>query len=87
MKLFNADVIYENHKTGNIYELENIDVSTGIDFRFGGKILTIAELTDMPDAFSQVSTNFGSWLCINGVLEVKGKDNMGRKGDYTLTLR
>lgn len=56
-------------------------------YGYGGKRLTIVDLTDMPDAFSQVSTNFGSWSYVNGVLEVKGKDNMGRRGDYTLTVK
>ena len=87
VRKFYADAIYENHKTGNIYERENVEVCTEVDYSFGGKRLTITELTDMPDAFSQVSTNFGSWTCINGVLKVKGKDNSGKKGDYTLTLK
>ena len=84
---FYVDAIYENHKTGNIYQLGNVEVTSEVMYGYDGKRLTIAELTDKPDAFSQVSTNYGLWSCINGVLEVKGKDNEGRKGDYTLTLR
>ena len=84
---YDADVIYENHKNGNIYQLGIVEVTSDIMYGYGGKRLTITELTDMPDAFSQVSTNFGSWTCINGVLKVKGKDNYGMKGDYTLTLK
>lgn len=84
VRKYDADVIYENHKTGNVYQLVNVEIYSAIDY--GGKTLTIADLTGKLDAFSEISTNFGSWTCINGVLKVKGKDNTGRKGDYTLTL-
>ena len=86
VRKYDADVIYENHKTGNVYQLGNVEICSAIEYGYGGKKLTIDDLTDKSDAFSQISTNFGSWSCINGVLEVKGKDNKGRKGDYTLTL-
>lgn len=87
VRKYDADVIYENHKTGNVYQLGNVEISSAIEYGYGGKSLTIADLTDKSDTFSQICTNFGSWTFINGVLEVKGKDNTGRKGDYTLTLK
>ena len=87
VRKYDADVIYENHKTGNVYQLGNVEICSAIEYGYGCKRLTITELTYMLDAFSQVSTNFGSWTCINGVLKVKGKDNTGMKGDYTLTLK
>ena len=87
VRKYDADVIYENHKTGNVYQLGNVEICSAIEYGYGGKKLTIDDLTDKSDVFSQISTNFGTWSCINGVLEVKGKDNTGRKGDYTLTLK
>lgn len=87
VRKYDADVIYENHKTGNVYQLGNVEICSAIEYGYGGKSLTIADLTDKSDTFSQICTNFGSWTFINGVLEVKGKDNTGRKGDYTLTLK
>ena len=87
VRKYDADVIYENHKTGNVYQLGDVELCSEIEYGYGGKKLTIDDLTDKSDVFSQISTNFGTWSCINGVLEVKGKDNTGRKGDYTLTLK
>lgn len=84
---YDADVIYENHKNGNVYQFGNVEVTSDIMYGYGGKRLTISDLTDVPDAFSQVSTNYGSWSCINGVLKVKGTDKTGMKGDYTLTVK
>lgn len=87
VRTYKADVEYKNHKSGNEYSLSNVEVISANDLSFGGYNLSVADLQDMNDAFVQVSTNFGNWIFSNGILTVKGTDNTGKKGDYTLNLK
>lgn len=84
---YKADVEYKNHKSGNKYSLYDVEVISANDMPYGGYNLSVAALQDKNDAFVQVSTNFGAWKFSNGILTVKGTDNTGKKGDYTLTLK
>ncbi len=85
-RIFNADISYTNHKTGMVNVLKNTSVIVSYVVAYGCYNVSVSSLYDVTGCFVEHSTSFNVFSFANGQLTIKGKDNTGTKGDFTLVL-
>lgn len=85
-RIFNADISYTNHKTGSVKVLTDTPIRVSYVVAFGCYAVSIAALQDVEGCFVEHSTSFNVFSFSNGQLTIKGKDNTGNKGDFTLVI-
>ena len=85
-RIFCSDISYINHKTGEVSVLKNTKINVSTVYPYGGYAVSIAGLQDIAGCFVEHNTNFNLLSFTNGQLTIKGKDNTGTKGDFTLVL-
>ena len=85
-RIFCADISYTNLKTGKVSVLTNAQIIVSTVYPYGGYAVSVAGLQDIAGCFVEHNTNFNLFSFANGQLSIKGKDNTGTKGDFTLVI-